>query len=324
MKSFMRFRNMTPYKVIPEGKQTPFGALQQSKFDELDHPHFIAADPTGSRREDTGLEAMGGEYIRDIDGKGVLMTIRMSKKMLPARVVKIRVEEMAQALEYENGRKPGRKERQALAEDAELELLPRAFIGYTYIPVIFTSDNRLFVFTTSQKRADTVITFLINLLTEIERIPFAMSSVLHEDGLMSVDSWMNSKAILVNEDESDLQVTDFVVMKEHESGTVRVSDRHLAGYSEMQSMITKGFRVKQIGLMYQPAGISFRLDGDLRLRMITLGDDTLLEFAENRADEGFDEMHAIVWLVIAEYRRVIDALMAELRAAPKTEEDEEL
>src|SRR5690554_6282353 len=56
-----------------------------------------------------------------------LVALRKEEKVVPAPVVKEMVEERAEAIELEQGRKVRKKEKDELKEDIMLELLPRAF-----------------------------------------------------------------------------------------------------------------------------------------------------------------------------------------------------
>lgn len=320
MKTFARFRNLTPYTIgLVKGR--PFRTLLMLAQDP-EHQDtlatYLATDPSGGRRDSIGLQVLGGQLLRDLDGTGVMFMLRLSKRNLPARVIQDRVAEMAADVEREAGRKPGRKERNAMAEDAELELLPRAFISHTYVPVIFTKDNRLFVFTGTRSKTDHILTFLVHMLTEL-RIEFTITA-LAASIENSIETWMTSKALGVNDDDGEIQVTNFAVMKADEISKIRVSDRSLA-YKEVQTALTSGYRVSQIGLRHEKSQIGFRLDGDFVLRSITLGEDAAMEMKENAGDGDFDEVYAVAWLVATEMRNIVDDLIKDIRGA-QDEEDE--
>lgn len=326
MKTFSRFRNLTPYNVAPE-KHKPFKVLRAlcedlEAFGEAGIDRYKCHDPSAGSRESMGLFGVGGEYFRDIDGKGILLTLQFAKRNLPARVIADRVDEMADAVFQQTGRKPGRKERREMAEDAELALLPRAFINYSYVPVIFTSDQRLFIFTGTSKRVDATLSFLVSMLIDLHGCMFGLSRPANDINI-GTEAWMTSKAIGIFDDSGDLQVTDYALMKADESSKMRVSDRSLS-HSEVQDALKVGWRVNQIGLSHTPSGMTFRLDDNFTLRSITMGSDAALEMKEDGGDNNFDEIQAVAWLVVTEFRNIIDALVADMRGAAPAVEDDEL
>jgi recombination associated protein RdgC len=56
-----------------------------------------------------------------------LLKLQREQRLLPGSVVTERVDELAEQIEHQTGRKPGKKARKDLKEQAAHELLPRAF-----------------------------------------------------------------------------------------------------------------------------------------------------------------------------------------------------
>jgi len=103
----------------------------------------------------------GAALLEDIDGHW-LLTLRIEKRVLPAKVVNARVQLLAEKIEEQTGRRPGRKQRVDLKEQATLELLPQAFAVEAHIRVwIATALGLLMVEAPSIRRADEVITLLV-------------------------------------------------------------------------------------------------------------------------------------------------------------------
>lgn len=100
------------------------------------------------------VEVVGGQYI---------MRLMIETKTVPTATVKEKVDAQCEQLEATTGRKPGKKERRELAEDARLALLPMAFTKRTAVTVWLNPvANLLWVNTTSQSRIDTALTCLIS------------------------------------------------------------------------------------------------------------------------------------------------------------------
>lgn len=99
------------------------------------------------------VESIGGQW---------LMKLQVEKKLLPASVVKRKIEERAKAIEAATGRKPGKRETKDLKDEAVLELLPMAFTKLAAVTVWLDPQSRLLmVGAGSQARADEVVTALV-------------------------------------------------------------------------------------------------------------------------------------------------------------------
>lgn len=102
------------------------------------------------------LESVGGQWIA---------RFVTESKILPASVVQGRVDEKVQAIERETGRKPGKKERESIKDDAKLDLLPLAFTRTQGTWVWLDIQNGWLVLDASaQARADEIITALVDAL----------------------------------------------------------------------------------------------------------------------------------------------------------------
>jgi recombination associated protein RdgC len=90
-----------------------------------------------------------------------VMRFMTEAKMLPASVQNRRVEEKAAHIEATEGRKPGKKEKKELKDEAKLDLLPMAFTKQGAMWVWIDPQARTLVLDTgSQARADEVVSML--------------------------------------------------------------------------------------------------------------------------------------------------------------------
>jgi recombination associated protein RdgC len=326
MKITSLFRTLTPLVMEPfEGKSKKiiFSTFRdlESKFDPIEaHAEFLASDPEGGVESTIGLSPIEENvYFRDIDGSGVLFFIEIAKRNLPARVIRDVAERKRHEVERETGRKVGRKEFREMLEDAKFELLPRAFASRIRIPVIVTRDNRLFIFTGTGKTIDAITSFLF----EFARC-FGLEFMLgHPETKVSLESWMTGMAAYNFEgEELDIKVTptDFAVMRGEESEQIRIVNRSL-DFQAVRDTLKAGYRVRQIGLYHIESQISFRLSDSLTLRAIDFSDDAKLELTANSSDEALGDLHALTWLVITEYRKLLDDLISDINSTV-TDEDE--
>jgi recombination associated protein RdgC len=102
------------------------------------------------------LEVVAGQWV-------ARLTVEVRK--VPAKTVSKRVDELADHIEQTTGRKPGKKERKSLKEDALLELLPMAFTSQAaYIVWIDREAKTLVVDAGSTSKADDVASALVKSL----------------------------------------------------------------------------------------------------------------------------------------------------------------
>ena len=99
------------------------------------------------------VEVVGGQW---------LLKLMMEVKVVPGSVVKRKVDEQLAHIEATTGRKPGKKEKKELSEDARLALLPMAFSKQSRVQVwVDPKAGLLITDAGSQAKADEVMTWLI-------------------------------------------------------------------------------------------------------------------------------------------------------------------
>ena len=90
-----------------------------------------------------------------------LLKLQFEQRLLPGSVVRERVDELAQKLEQESGRKPGAKRRRELKDEALLDLLPQAFTRQSSVRLwIAPSLEMLVIDATATARLDAALTAL--------------------------------------------------------------------------------------------------------------------------------------------------------------------
>ena len=320
MKVTALFKSLTPYKVA-EGADTLYTYLSSNGVN-LDDEHdafapLISRDPEGSSEIDTiGFTKAHGmdSYVSDVLGSGVLMFVRHAKRTVPPSAIRARLADKVAAYEDVVGRKPGRSERRSMQEEAHGELLPRAFVRDTIVPVIFTPDGWLLVFTSVPARSDAVVTFISVALRELSQDVGLTNVQLNRE----LAAWMTSLAL---GSTNSFQATDFAVMKGEESASIRVTKRDIA-FSEVQAAIKAGFRVEEVGLVHTNNEVFFRLNKSFTLSQVKFSGDKLLDIKENAVDAS-QEMLSITWLVISEYRQVLVDLIADINEGFEDEAEEE-
>ena len=102
-----------------------------------------------------------GELIESVGGQWILKLMTETKKV-PDQAVRDKVDEQCKAIEAQTGRKPGKKEKRELQEDARLAMLPHAFPAKHATLIWIDPEARtLVVDAGSQSKADEAVTALI-------------------------------------------------------------------------------------------------------------------------------------------------------------------
>jgi recombination associated protein RdgC len=127
----------------------------------------VFTEPQPSERSSIGFLFQDGVGVAlsdffDLHGDLHHFIIQFADRILPKATINKRVAELAAQVEQQTGRKPGKKARKDLAEEAELELLPKAFIRYSAVTVTFDpSRASLIIWTASKSKCDKIITLLV-------------------------------------------------------------------------------------------------------------------------------------------------------------------
>lgn len=151
------FKNLIIYRTSPLDFTLDQleSALQKSPFIECGATEEKSMGWVPPRGEAHGalVESIGGQWIA---------RLMIETKAVPGDALVRKVKEKAERIEQETGRKPGKKERRELKEEARLDLLPMAFTkrGTTWV-WIDPQTCTLVIDTSSQARADEVVSTLV-------------------------------------------------------------------------------------------------------------------------------------------------------------------
>lgn len=142
------FKTFIPYSITPPDVDA---------WNEARSVTHMASDPTGGQWSTLGLAEPFDKQglVSDLQGAGHLMAVRFNERILPAKVRNEHVAKAIARLEKTQGHKASKKDYAQLIDQAEFELLPKAFIRRTLVPVLFCKDVML-ICTSSAKRADDV------------------------------------------------------------------------------------------------------------------------------------------------------------------------
>ena len=164
----MWFKNLTLYKV-------DFGTeLNATKLNELiSLQTFVPCMSNEVLSVGWIPPRKDNESLVYSQGRHMLLTLRLEKKLLPASIINQVTKERAEQIEEQQGFKPGRKQLRDLKEDIKLELLAKAFAIQTETRAWLDLDGGwVIVDTASNTKADAVITLLLRSIADMKAAMF--------------------------------------------------------------------------------------------------------------------------------------------------------
>ena len=290
------FKNAIVYRIT-----SPIEAALDDLRDRLEAGRFVpcaATQPvaigwTPPRGDDAGplVESIGGQW---------LLRMMVETKVLPASVVNRRIDEQASQMERDTGRKPGKKQRREMKEDAVHALLPQAFTKRSAVAVWIDPARRvLLVDAGTQTRADDVVTLLVKAFDGL-----AVALVQTEiSAVTAMAEWLTSfesPAGFSVDRECELKSAD-------ESKSVVRYAKHPLDIDEIRNHIGAGKLPTKVALTWRDR-VSFVLNEAMQIKKITFL-DVVFEGAPSSQDDGFDADAAIA---TGELRELIPDLLDAL------------
>ena len=274
------FKNLMLYRLAPDWSAS---VLQ---IDEaLDGARFIECGLTQARsigwvspRGDahgTLVEAIAGQW---------LLQLMVEQKMVPGAVIKRQVDALAAQVEKQTGRKPGKKQRTELKDQALLDLLPMAFTKRATVKVWMAPAERLLVIDAgSASRADEVLTALAQALPGFAAV--LINTTVSPAAAMA--EWLVSgeaPAGFSIDRDCELKADD------GEKPVVRYG-RHALDIAEIREHIPAGKQPTRLARTWL-GRVSFMLTDDLQIKKISFLDGVFGGSA-GKKDDTFDADAAI-------------------------------
>jgi len=291
------FKNLILYRIA-EGWQPDAGLFETELAKEIFAPcaptqplAFGWAPPRGAEH---------GPLIEIVDGHW-LLKLKREQRLLPSSVVQERVDELAEAIEAQTGRKPGKKARKDLKEQAAHELLPRAFTKTSATRIWIAPEQRLLMVDAgSASRADEAVSLVIkaasglslNLIQTAES-PAACMAAWLTDGVTPEGFAIERECELKGSDE--------------QKPVVRYA-RHPLDIEEVRQHLVSGKMPTRLALSWRER-VSFTLTEALAIKKISFLELAFEGRAEVSGDESFD---ADLALATGELGRLIPALIEGL------------
>lgn len=275
------FKNALVYRIDqwePPTQAEIAQRLEGSRFAECAPSQPEAAGWVEPRGEKHGalLESVGGQLI---------LKLCSESKPVPSGVVKQQLESRLDQIEADTGRRPKGKAKRELKEQIVHALLPRAFPKRSSTLVwIDLAAKRVLIGVTSAKKADAVVTRLVELFGGLRLAP--LQTALSPATAMS--AWLADK-----EPPRGFSIDRECELKQPDSEKAAVRyARHTLEIDEVGEHIRQGKLPTQLALTWN-SRVSFVLTDALVLKKIKLLDVVLEGSGQGDADGGFDADVAI-------------------------------
>lgn len=279
-----------------------------------------AVDPSPSTWRSIGLTSVipGEDDLRVNVEVGNLMMVQINERILPGKVRDEELKKRVAKLEDQEGRKVSKKEYAELRDQTEFDLLPRAFIRRTNIPVFFCKNTRMgaqwmIVFTSSAKKAGDVVAFL--------------ESVFDDGWLpMPVSTHGSVQSVLTQIVTGDHEGTDWApgragMLKASDKRTVRVKDAAVSS-ERILGLIKDGYEVTELQIEHgDESQHTFIVNANLTFKRVEPGN--IKDTGDFYADATFRLAH-IKALLTEFFRSPYDGGVIEMVEAPATSDEDEL
>lgn len=276
------FKNLIAYRIAPEWTPPPLEQLetemQRLAFQPCGATQELSVGWLAPRGEEHGamIEIVGGHWI---------MKLGLERKAVPGGAVRTELEARCKAMEAEQGRKPGRKEKAELKEEIIHSFLPRAFSKRASHMLWLDPANRLLlVGAGSTRAAEAVLKQLGDLMADLKHVLSLSPLSTATSPSAAMAHWLTSR-----EAPAGFSVDRDLELKNagEEKSVVRYA-RHTLELEEIGQHIQEGKLPTQLALTWE-GKVSFVLTDMLVLKKIDLHDvdDNLGK------DNGFDADAAI-------------------------------
>jgi recombination associated protein RdgC len=241
---------------------------------------------------------MFGPLMEQVAGQSIL-SLMIESKQVPADVIKRKVDEQCAHIEATTGRKPGKKEKREISEDAKLALLPHAFSKISTTQVWIDPKNKLLVIdSASQARIDDVVTALVR---SIDGLAIQLINT-QTSPAAAMSHWLSSQEapLFFSVDrECELKAAD-------ESKAVVRYTRHALDTDEIRQHIAMGKVPTRVAMTWADR-ISFVLTESMAIKKIEL-----LDILDDQYDEESGSFDANIAIFTGEMAAFIPDLLTGL------------
>ncbi|MGC8121212.1 recombination-associated protein RdgC [Marinobacter sp. VGCF2001] len=297
----MWFRNARVFRFTK-----PFDISAETLEENLQADAFKPCGPQETNRQGwvPPLGKHGEQLVHSANGY-FLIALRKEEKILPGPVVKEMVEERAEAIELEQGRKVRRKEKDELKEQVMLEMLPQAFSrNRRCFAYLAPQDGVLVVDAGSAKQAEDLASTLRKSLGSLPVRPPAVE----QSPAFTFTGWLNESI----EHPARITLGSECELKDpsEDGGVVRCKGLDLKA-DEIRNHLDAGMQVTKLALTWDD-NVSFVLDEELGIRRLKFGETLQEQLDDVDADDALAKFDAAFSIMTLELSRLIPGLLEAL------------
>lgn len=252
----------------------------------------------------------GTELLHAANGR-IMICARKEQKMLPATVIRERVQEKAEAIEAAQARPVRRKERESIKEEVIHDLLPRAFPRSTLtFAYISPKENLIVVNAGSAKKAEELLSYLRGSIGSLA----AVSPSLNVAPAAIMTQWLNG-----NDVPHDITLGDECELRDvvEDGGIIRCKRQDLTT-EEIQVHLDAGKRAVKLAIHWQEQ-LGCLVDDELTLKRLRFGEELLEQHNDIDSDDpvaAFDNDFTIMTLELSRFiPRLLEIFGGENEAA---------
>lgn len=292
----MWFRNLQLYRLT-ETFALDADQLDQALQDKAFKP--CGGLDTHSQGWSAPLGKHSEQLVHASNGR-LMICLRREDRLLPSSVIRDALAEKVEAIEAQEARPVGRKEKTRLKDEIVVDLLPRAFTRSSHLyAYIDPKANWIVVDSGTAKKAEDLLSLLRETLGSLKVKPLAVN---HAPAMM-MTRWLESTlpGQFVAADECELKEPV------ENGGVVRARKQDLAS-TEVKAHLDAGKQVTKLAVEWNER-ISCLLCDDLSIKRLRFMDLVMEEAADIEADDAAARFDADFALMAAELHHFFPAVI---------------
>lgn len=206
-----------------------------------------------------------------------LINVLFHERMLPGATIREKVDERARKIEERESRKCYAKERAQIKDEVVAELLPKAFIKHTQVPMLICG-SLLLVCASSVKRAEDCLDLLRSAMGKLSIKPISFK--------VGLSPWMTD---LARGADGPFVMGERAKLVDSEKSVVTVKDVAVVDNQDVEAHLDSGFYVSEAELFWYSDGenlIRIILNEKVIIKGIKFNDILL---SQSKADSDGDE-----------------------------------
>jgi len=302
----MWFKNLIIYRL-----STPIDLTEDELESRLEE--FAYRPCTSQEKSKYGWsKPMGkhGQSLLHVTDGNILLCAKKEDKMLPASVVKEALDEKVEQIETETARPVKKKEKDALKEEIEHRLLPRAFsrLGTTFA-YIAPKMGLIIVDASSHSKAEDMLALLRKSIGSLAVLPMQSKSIVEQ----TMTSWLSEGT----------PTHPFELLEEAElksplenGAIIRCKNQDLI-CDELKAHIENGMFAVKVGMQYAES-LTFILNEDLTIKRVKFTDVVTEQKDDQDKDDKAACFDADFAIMAGEFEQFIPALLDVLGGEERT------